>query len=231
MRPTQAQIPEGDLEPLLKELIDQGLSITAAAPTQNRADSEAARYHVLLKVLSQACISGFVSWLQIPGIKKGPELEAKRQQATYTITILSRQIAVRPELLVSTAPEEPSTPLYRWLLPCVISAAGEFRVLEGYHLLADGLIAIAVSIVRALGTDLACDEDGVNYGRGAIRVRECLVALQRSLKSRSLPARQLLMQTSSILPLTLYTFLPRQKASLVLKSTLDSLKPAYNHLF
>jgi hypothetical protein len=231
MRPTQAQLPDGDLEPLLKELIDQGLSITAAAPTQNRADSEAARYHVLLKVLSQACVSGFVSWLQIPGIKKESELESKKQQAAYTITILSRQIEVRPELLVSTAPDEPDTPLYKWLLPCVINSAGDLRMLEGCNVLADGLISVAVCIVRALGTDLACDDDTVNYGRGAVRLRECLCALQNCLKGEFPTPSTTLMQMSSTLPPTLCTSSRRREASLARRLTLGSSRLVFSLLF
>jgi hypothetical protein len=180
----QAQPAEGDIEQLLKDLIEQGLSLAATAPTQNRTDSEAARYHVLLKVLSQACVAGFVSWLTQPGERTDAELAAKKQQATYTVTILSRQISVRPELLLSTAPGEAELPLYQWLLPCLINAVTSLRLVPGYDALADGLTAQAVAIVQALGTDLAGGEEGVNFGRGAPRLRLCLSALQQSLSGK-----------------------------------------------
>jgi hypothetical protein len=126
--------PTGDQD--LLELIQQGLQCSKpnGGTTQESRAADLNRFHSLLKVLVRACITSISTKIASEGF------EIAATQARNTISIITRNIAVRPEVLLSqpvpraSGPVKESDPpqnlddqypipLYKWILPRLVYAA------------------------------------------------------------------------------------------------------------
>lgn len=149
---------------LLQRLIKEGLS-----PSGEGGEAECRRYRKLLEVLFQACI--------ISPTNRSPS-PSSLEQAGYTLAILSRQTKARPELLSSVPPlPESQVPLYKWIVPRLISAAVRYEEMEGAESLVEDLITAAVHVLHVLGRDLSDEE--TSFAKGPRRV---IVVVKRMMQ-------------------------------------------------
>ncbi|WWD19107.1 hypothetical protein CI109_103565 [Kwoniella shandongensis] len=132
---------------LLENLIKEGL-------TPSGHDNEPSRYRRLVQVLFQNCILKPIERNLPPNI----------QQCEYTITILKRQTAIHPNLLLDQIDGDIHIPFFQWLLPRLVYAALR---LEDENLV-DELISSAVNVIYALGKDMSDDDS--TWAKGPKRV-------------------------------------------------------------
>jgi hypothetical protein len=155
---------------LLQRLIAEGLT-----PSGTDRSEDPAKYRKLLEVLFSACILNPIG---------KPVTPAVLEQAEYTLTILSRQTAARPELLTLLPPQgEPQIPLYKWILPRLIHAASHYYGVMGAEKLVGSLCAAAVQTVQVLSRDLPEQHKGYPGGHG--RAVGAMRALSSWIQSKS----------------------------------------------
>ena len=148
-------------EEALKQLIDRGLS--------QESPDDPTSYCKLLQVLFEHCI---LKPLKSPNFPSVTIVE----QVRLTLTILQRQTTARPELLsCSTTSVENGVPLYKWIIPRLIYAAGRYEnatyenedATDGMDL-CDELLEAASEVISVLCQDLDNDT-GTSYARGSMK--------------------------------------------------------------
>ena len=121
----------------LKALIAEGLNLSAQL-----ADQDIVRYRRLLGVLFEACI-----------LKHPQDIPSQStiEQSHLTITILLRQINAQPSLLhhLPPPPELPM-PLYKWLMPRLMTAAAYCVPTSDTNDLFDAFVSAAGRLIALL---------------------------------------------------------------------------------
>lgn len=136
---------------LLQQLIKEGLTTTV-----NGGHTDPSRFRKLLEVLFQACI------LKPAPVSSTPSLF---EQAGFTLAILVRQTSIHPELLSNMpARDEAQIPLYKWVLPHLISSVIRWDAMGGAEKLVEDLMDAAVHVMQALASDLVEDQASFAHG-------------------------------------------------------------------
>lgn len=135
---------------LLEKLIKEGLDPSRSTPSASRT---------LIEVLFQNCI--------VKPAGRAPTQNV-REQATFTLTILRRQVAARPQLLWEV-PEQAGgsgdrSRLYTWILPRLIQAAVLFDRTEEARALVDDICSAAAGMLQTMRRDGSDDLDALGGG-------------------------------------------------------------------
>lgn len=164
-----AQPPPQSGEEVLQELLARGLS--------QQTSDDPASYCRLLQVLFEHCILK-------PLVRSDPVTPAAIEQVDLTLTILQRQTTARPELLSCATNGDTELPLYKWILPRLIYAAGRYEELpaqegqkaSGHGEVVEGLLLAGARLISVLSQDLE-NGDETNYAKGAYKSRVLLEEL------------------------------------------------------
>ncbi len=172
----------------LLELIQQGLQCSKpnGSTTQELRAADVKRFHSLLKVLVRACITA------IPTKTAAEGFEVAATHARNTISIITRNITLRPEVLLSEpepgqpdavkAPNAPDEldrqhpiPLYKWILPRLVYAASLLINDDDERDLGGQIEECAVDVIRALTAEQG---NGSEHIEGLIHTQTALSALR-----------------------------------------------------
>ncbi|WVR07528.1 hypothetical protein IAU60_004570 [Kwoniella sp. DSM 27419] len=143
-----ADLSSAQGQQLLENLIKEGLSPSGQEP-------DPSKYRKLVQVLLQNCILKPIARQLVPN----------QQQATYTLSILQRQLDAHPNLLYHS---DDGRPFYQWLLPKLLYAAATVDDEQLY----DDIVAAVRGVFAALARDV--QEDDSRWSKGPRRLQVVL---------------------------------------------------------
>jgi hypothetical protein len=180
---TAAESLTGDQQ-LLRDLIQEGLQCSKphGNATPERRVADAKRFHALIKVLVRACI------LDLPAKVAAEGLAATAVQARKTLSIITRNVTLRPEVLLSIpesaegayeGAENHRVPLYKWIIPRLLYSASLLVRSAEERELGGQIVQCIVDVIKALTQEQGNGSENIDGLAYLTEVLGCLTtALQ-----------------------------------------------------
>lgn len=170
---TQPPRENEDTSVMQEELLDQVLREGLTSSATGDLAAEIQRYRKLLEVLFNQCV------LRPPDQVDQTSLE----RIHLTLSILARQSAQHPELLMSQSPPDHLSPFYAFLLHRLVIAATQTELAETPRPdLVAAFCKAAVQILRTMAHDVS--DHGDTYMRGPTRVANAMREMVHYVQGR-----------------------------------------------